>query len=875
MHLSCSKSSHVHSKKGFLSLSNLFVIWLAACALTAIVTWHRFASMYLMHGRQDSHDPRGKVVLDATTDSGDLGAKRLPFGNSPHRLLIASHGRLFWYYYKTNQVHVLHEGEGVHYGIIPGKTNQSVWNIIRPHNWHPTSSEEFLVELDVFSGDEIRRVKIPSRFTHDAVVRGDTVYICNTGEGHVLELHYPSMKIKRSTGLFTLHDHVNTLAPLEDGTVWAVLHNLGKSDVVKVDMQRSPPRVVLRIKNVGDKAHGLVLWEHQFVMLDSENGGLILMDPTDGTVEELWQVPEGGKFLKGLAVIDDVAYFGISVWAQRKDRTDPDRDSELAAFDLIEQRLLWRRVIPTKGLLNIIAAPHLGAHSTYKGAYTHTLLPGGLVTALSEPLTAAARKQLAPYGFPVKFDGYWSSGWPHMSVKVKQTKRPWEAGLQLPLFHVDVTAVQEKLLNMPEAFWSQDYQQQFNAFIDGRDANMKTFKPGVDAIMLIFSDNSGNHVYRFPFYYYFADVLEPILAEILGEDDTRNIIRLQLARMKPEVEIKMHQDAGGYAGLAHRIHVPLFTHEDVSFHVCIPGLSEMMSLQETDQLAELTKLEAEGKLSGYQQALLKQLREASQQDVRTTVAPPSNLFAHKEVLEGVLSAAGMRATPELLQQLSLAAGGTKDSSSDEGSEGAPAVVGAPSSGQLGSSGALTPEQLDELHADEYFEEDEDEHISDHRHRHHAMHRGHVPRPQEMAQGQPMVVERNMPLAGAVTLGAHTRKLHGSVEHLMLGADGAMVGTSGSRTPVRRSLRTTGVEKPHKGYEQKEEDCVKIPTSDGLVFELNNKIPHKVVNHSPYPRIHLVVDVVTEPKRTYDLKQGTNCNYERGVIVCPPGTVMDQ
>jgi hypothetical protein len=32
------------------------------------------------------------------------------------------------------------------------------------------------------------------------------------------------------------------------------------------------------------------------------------------------QVPEEGKFLKGLAVLDDVAYFGITTWAERRVR---------------------------------------------------------------------------------------------------------------------------------------------------------------------------------------------------------------------------------------------------------------------------------------------------------------------------------------------------------------------------------------------------------------------------------------------------------------------------------------------------------------------------------------------------------------------------
>jgi len=57
------------------------------------------------------------------------------------------------------------------------------------------------------------------------------------------------------------------------------------------------------------------------------------------------QVRDGKKFLKGLAVIDDVAYFGVSVWSERSARGDPSQDSELAAFCLRGMELLWRREV--------------------------------------------------------------------------------------------------------------------------------------------------------------------------------------------------------------------------------------------------------------------------------------------------------------------------------------------------------------------------------------------------------------------------------------------------------------------------------------------------------------------------------------------------
>ncbi len=57
------------------------------------------------------------------------------------------------------------------------------------------------------------------------------------------------------------------------------------------------------------------------------------------------QVPEGGKFLKGLAVIDDTAFFGVSIFSKREARGDPAADSQLAALCLRRMSLQWRKQV--------------------------------------------------------------------------------------------------------------------------------------------------------------------------------------------------------------------------------------------------------------------------------------------------------------------------------------------------------------------------------------------------------------------------------------------------------------------------------------------------------------------------------------------------
>jgi len=207
------------------------------------------------------------------------------------------------------------------------------------------------------------------------------VFLCDTEGGKVLELAYPSMKLVAEMALFTRKHHVNTLAPLEPGKVWAVLNNLGDSLIVRIDTDATHvSHIATRITHVGVKSHGLVAWKGGFLVLDSDNARLVWVDaksvaaaeavaiangsPDAGgvpaAVTVLWTSIVPGKFLKGLCVVDNVAYFGVSVFSPRDQRSDPEADSELAAFDLEANALLWKRVIPTKGLLNVVSAPHLG-----------------------------------------------------------------------------------------------------------------------------------------------------------------------------------------------------------------------------------------------------------------------------------------------------------------------------------------------------------------------------------------------------------------------------------------------------------------------------------------------------------------------------------
>lgn len=133
-------------------------------------------------------------------------------------------------------------------------------------------------------------------------------------------------------------------------TAWPC--SLPQSDIVRVDTTQEPPAIAGRLEGVGTKAHGLVPWRNHLIMLDSDNGALIAVTPGDPThpggaptARRLWKAPEEKRFLKGLAVMDDVAYFGVSAWAPRAARDDPSSNCQLAAYDLVAGKLLWRREV--------------------------------------------------------------------------------------------------------------------------------------------------------------------------------------------------------------------------------------------------------------------------------------------------------------------------------------------------------------------------------------------------------------------------------------------------------------------------------------------------------------------------------------------------
>lgn len=74
--------------------------------------------------------------------------------------------------------------------------------------------------------------------------------------------------------------------------------------------------------------------------------------------------------------------------------------------------------------------------------------------------------------------------------------------------------MQEVLAAQGEAIWQPEEQRRSNAVFDGRSGNMQKFKPGVEAVILMFSDRAAETIYTFPWYHRFKAAIEPLLRQV-------------------------------------------------------------------------------------------------------------------------------------------------------------------------------------------------------------------------------------------------------------------------------------------------------------------------------------------------------------------------
>jgi hypothetical protein len=301
--------------------------------------------------------------------------------------------------------------------------------------------------------------------------------------------------------------------------------------------------------------------------------------------------------------------------------------------------------------------------------------------------------------------------------------------------------------------------------------------------------------------------------QILGRSDINNIVRLQLARMAPGTsDIKIHQDMGGYAIKGHRIHVPITTHPLVSFSLCPDG--------DANAAALVQGLAAAAAAGGFR-------RKAAPLSGRRLTQVQSASLAAKHV------PAKQPQQQRRQRQLQEAAVGSPDAEATKPGRG-PAQQSeqqTPRPAELlpveASHGYYTGEEHSEMPA----VADDPQAVTVSRQP------KQVPEPALQQQQQDAVLSKQQipltNLAGAAAnadIGQWQQQQHRGQSELL------------------------------KHTHQR--PCMQLHTPEGLVFELNNRVPHKVNNpkDSDTTRIHLVIDVFESSRVRTPLVAGSVCEY---------------
>jgi hypothetical protein len=275
----------------------------------------------------DNDNQKHSVVNGGITDRIHL---LIDFYRYPD-LIISTHSK-----FMLNQ-QVIHRGQGIYYGSF--KTPKGYFVVSR-------NTTDRLLEIE--NGNVISETVIPSKFVHDCILHQNKVYIADTGNGQVIILNYPNLKVYKIHQVFTIQNHINTLL-FDQGILWCLLHNQGKSILVGIDPETGITQKTY--KDIGVQSHGLSRWNNGFLILSSAESSLIHLNDS-GMIKVLCTIP--GYFLKGLTVKNDLCFFGASPPFPRGNRGDPGLMCDLVCFDLINGKVLSKIKLQTCGLLNNI-----------------------------------------------------------------------------------------------------------------------------------------------------------------------------------------------------------------------------------------------------------------------------------------------------------------------------------------------------------------------------------------------------------------------------------------------------------------------------------------------------------------------------------------
>ena len=130
------------------------------------------------------------------------------------------------------------------------------------------------------------------------------------------------------------------------------------------------------------------------------------------------------------------------------------------------------------------------------------------------------------------------------------------------LGHIEIEALREKALALPESLWDAENETKPNRF-GALDATRHIIFRFVSSFV------DWRDSYERPLWDEWKPLLEPVLAAATAPYGYQRSAfpRVMLARMAPGGVIHPHRDQNPAAKWPHKIHVPLLTNDDVTFYV--------------------------------------------------------------------------------------------------------------------------------------------------------------------------------------------------------------------------------------------------------------------------------------------------------------------
>ena len=278
------------------------------------------------------------------------------------QLIIGSHQRLFLHDVETGKHHTIHAGSGTYYGVFPSDEPGMYWVNLRG----TSESKDFLLEINLHQFLSVsKKIYIEeSHFTHEVIRFQDKLFVADTSTGEIDVVSFPSLKLirKLGNGVFTRKHHINTLSLVENGTkIWATYHNQNEPSIVSL-FNIETGEILEKLTNVGNQVHSWVEYgADERIYLSSADASLMSYNLKTKEKTVLYRSPRHMKpkmmFLKGLAIVNHIAYFGESELKDRKGRETVN--CRLVAFDLKNKKTKFDRAIPGSiGLINTITIPY-------------------------------------------------------------------------------------------------------------------------------------------------------------------------------------------------------------------------------------------------------------------------------------------------------------------------------------------------------------------------------------------------------------------------------------------------------------------------------------------------------------------------------------